>query len=129
MANVTQALGYTWSGGQNIPQPAAVSTVGNLSVFYGNTLTAAQANVSINANITQANIKLVYAYATGNATLKTNSASAPTQTLTFVPNNALSWSTGNPANCPITANITTGMFVTNVDAGNTTDFYLAILTS
>lgn len=44
--------------------------------------------------------------------VKTNSTSAPDDTLTVKPSNAVCWSTGDPTICPITADVTK-LYVSN----------------
>jgi hypothetical protein len=51
--------------------------------------------------------------ATGACTIKTNSSSSPTTTLSLAANQLLMWGTGIPGTNPVPGDVTGGLFVTN----------------
>ncbi|MDP9292787.1 MAG: hypothetical protein M3O82_10560 [Verrucomicrobiota bacterium] len=62
--------------------------------------------------ITKTQIVSMCIYSSGAVTIKTNSSSAPTETITLAAGDAKTWATDHAESCPFSANIT-ALYVTN----------------
>lgn len=72
-------------------------------------------------NVTRANLKSLCLYSDLGVTVYTNAASggSPTNTLVLAPGQSLCWTlqTDTLANCPLSADVTAGIYVTNAASG------------
>jgi hypothetical protein len=80
---------------------------------------AVAVNVAKVWNVVRANLKSLCIYSDLGVTVKTNSSGAPTDTIVIAPGQSLCWTlqTDTLAKCPLSADVTGGIFVTNAAAG------------
>lgn len=79
---------------------------------YDIPLTASQINAEVDADFDFANLVSVFIISDQNLTIKTNSSSAPDDTITVTANVPFVWNTAQAADNPFTANVTK-FFLTN----------------
>jgi hypothetical protein len=80
---------------------------------------AVAVNVAKVWNCTRANLKSLCFYSDLGVTIKTNSSGSPTDTIVLAPGQSLVWTlqTDTLAKCPLSADVTGGIFVTNAASG------------
>jgi hypothetical protein len=93
---------------------------GDTEVGYDGTIAANATNVAVNINAVHLNIQALCIYSTVAISIKMNSSSAPTQTINVAAGQEINWGIDHPEPCPITADVTTGMFISNATANPAT---------
>jgi hypothetical protein len=89
---------------------------GNSEVGYDGSVPATTDNQEVDIGFTQSEVKALSLFSTTALTVKTNSSSAPTQTIVLAANQALVWGLNHVEANPITANVTK-FFLSNDTAG------------
>ncbi len=123
-------MSYTCVVTSQIKFSGRPALVGTKSLEYGGnpsiseTIAQSASGQRVALAIDQSQLKMLYMKATGSdLTIKTNSEGTPTQTITLVDGVPQLWFDGNGQDCPITADITTDIYVTE---GGTADSLLEI---
>jgi len=102
-------LGLNWSGGTTINSNVSLQADGENNRDIA--LTAGQTNLLVAFNAVRSNTLLMYILSNVNAVIKTNSSSAPGDTITLTAGVPWLFYQGGPA-CPLAADITS-LYVTN----------------
>lgn len=109
---VNVATTLTGDEEQDIDIEVAVSTTNELQNFA----------------ITKANLQAVLIYADGALGLKTNSTSAPQDTITLTAGQEIAWMNGDAAACPFSSNVS-AIYVTNSSTSTPVNLKIRSLSS
>lgn len=110
----THTLGVNWTGGgESINQNVALSADSEVNV--DETVPLSTTNMLVNFAFTYAQLISVYMLSDVTITMKTNSTSAPDDTITLTAGVPRIWYTGM-GTCPFTANVTK-VYLTNGTGG------------
>ncbi len=105
-------------GGTSYVDTIDVSASGEAAISEA--VPANTTNLHLTLALDQSALKSFYAVSDEAVTIKTNSSSAPDDTLTLVAGVPMWWP-GSPAgSCPITADVSAGIYVTNATANAAT---------
>ena len=118
--SITHSLTRGWLGQNGNPvTPAAQLLTGSEELNLDFTLSANTTNQQISLAFTKTLLQSIFIYsATQNITLKTNSSSAPQETLTITAGIPAVWSVNDGFVNPFAGNVTTA-YVTNATATDT----------
>jgi hypothetical protein len=102
------------------------SYTGTLEKGYDGSLAVGVTNQLVNLQWTAANVQSEVFYSSAAATIKTNSSTAPTTTLTLVPGQTIVWGHDFLATNPVPADVT-AIYLTNTDATNSASIKIRVL--
>lgn len=107
---------------------SAVSYTGDIEKNIDTTIPPSTTDEPLSIQWAFAKLQCFMFTASGACTIKTNSNTAPTTTLTLVANQLLMWGTQSVGASPIPGDVTGGLFVTNAGA-TAIAFKVRVLTS
>ena len=110
MFNHTITTGYADEGG-NV-QTVVTKYTGQTEVGFDGTITAGSTNAPVNLAWQHAPMQSFMLWSDQALTVKTNSSTAPVQTIALAGNQEITWGTGQAGTNPITTDVT-ALFVTN----------------
>jgi hypothetical protein len=100
---------------------SVISTyTGDTEVGFDGVIAANTTNQSIDVNAKKTLIQSLLLTSNVAVSILTNSSSSPTQTITLAAGQQINWGTDHTEANPITADIVTGMFITNATTGPAT---------
>jgi hypothetical protein len=106
-----------------------ISTTNDGPVIYEGTIVDATANHHITPfAVTASLVKAVYILSSADIHIYTNdlSSGTPTQTFTISANHPIAWNFGDLASCPISSNITAGLYISNA-SGAAADIIVIVI--
>ncbi len=89
---------------------------GNTEVGFDGTIAATTDNIEVDIGFAHTPTKALEFWSSTALTVKTNSSSSPTQTISLTANQALIWTVAHPESNPITADVTK-LFLSNDTSG------------
>lgn len=108
----SSSITFTATGGPSAITGVTASATGNEATVVSVTVPASTTHQLYSLAMPTADLKSVFLYTDGALTVKTNSTSAPDQTLTFAADYPLAWASGMPNTNPITTAVTQ-VYLTN----------------
>lgn len=107
----TITRGLSRPGSEPSSQQAAVT--GGLENNLSESIPDESADLAVGWNVDQSEIQSLYISSDQDVTIKTNSDSVPDDTFALKANQPIAWAVDDVGACPITADVTAGLFVTN----------------
>lgn len=104
-----------------------VTLTGGSSVAISESIADGQTDKQVTFELDQSAMQSIYIVSDQAVTIETNSGSTPTDTLTLAANIPVIWFTGSGLTNPITADITTDIYVTNA-SGSAANLQIVALT-
>lgn len=90
-----------------------VTSSGSNEINVDESIPDSSTDLQVTMNIDVSVLKSLYIESDQNITIETNNGTTPTDTLTLVANEPVIWTTNSVHSNPLTADITTDIFITN----------------